>query len=140
MQIDVVNRARITTLKGNKETGVISIFSSNDTAPKISREFKSCIKLQFDDIDDMREGLILFNESMANKLLNYVDKCVLLGVYKLIIHCDAGLSRSPGVAVALNEIYNGIKIVPPCWQHYNRRVYKIIIDTYHGNLTKRVTS
>lgn len=70
--------------------------------------------------DDNRKGLLQlvfadtadpdrsdsFTSSLAAKVLDYVGK-MWDDVEVLLIHCEAGLSRSPGVAAALSQIYYG---------------------------------
>jgi len=55
-----------------------------------------------------------------------------------MIHCEAGLSRSPAVALALSEILNIDKKTPGVYvetlydiNHHNYDVKKLILDTYY---------
>lgn len=61
----------------------------------------------FDDVTpfDTEPGLVLFSDAMA---LSMLEDIVLLpkGTQALMIHCALGASRSPAVAVALNEVFN----------------------------------
>lgn len=70
--------------------------------------------------------MIVFKEEMADKILKFVDEQIEKGVDTFLIHCDAGMSRSPGIAVALDEIYNENN--KPFTPLYNKFVYKTIIN------------
>ena len=64
---------------------------------------------------------------------------------KMIVHCAAGLSRSPGVACALNQIFmipvnkpRGTFMIKPrsddpqdWFAHHNRKVFSVILNTAH---------
>ena len=70
--------------------------------------------------------LILFTKEQARDILNFVEK------YKdsidiLAIHCQAGISRSVGVHVALEKIYNTKDLYSryPC---HNRHVTSTILE------------
>ena len=47
----------------------------------------------------------LFDESYANKILEFVSTYA-LDVDLIVVHCEAGISRSAGCAAALSLIYN----------------------------------
>jgi protein-tyrosine phosphatase len=51
----------------------------------------------------------------------------------LLVNCEAGISRSAGVAVALDEIYNGAR--PSEWTKwkplYNKSVTKLVKEAYY---------
>ena len=49
-----------------------------------------------------------------------------------IVHCDAGMSRSPAVAAALSNILQGNDEVYFHRYHPNRRVYRAILEAYHA--------
>lgn len=71
------------------------------------------LRLAFDDIDpkkqypdgfQFRPGDVPFDVDMASQVWDFVnklpDECI------IIVHCDAGLSRSPGLAAGLSKILN----------------------------------
>jgi predicted protein tyrosine phosphatase len=56
---------------------------------------------------------------------------------RIVVHCDAGLSRSPGVAAALAKIHNGDD--SEFFKRHsglNRRVYRMILDERYGAAAK----
>lgn len=91
----------------DEPTLIISISSTDDKLPHIMDEadnenIRHIEYLQFDDIDTAENvhGLIPMSDEDAGRIVNaflqYVD-----GVSQIIVHCDAGYSRSPAVAAAL---------------------------------------
>ena len=48
----------------------------------------------------------LFNKELAKQILDFVHHYA-LEVNLIVVHCEAGISRSAGVASALSLIYNG---------------------------------
>ena len=49
----------------------------------------------------------IFNHEMAGLLLNFYNLMEQQGVEVMMIHCEAGISRSAGVAAALSKIHEG---------------------------------
>lgn len=69
------------------------------------------LALQFDDVEDTddpellkRFGYVLFNEDMAKEIHKFVDK--MDKSKPLYVNCVAGVSRSGGVGIVLNEYFN----------------------------------
>ena len=81
----------------------ISLFSSGDKRLVIPCGFESIIWVQIDDIDIKMNNLVLFNEEDAKSIINFVLRT---RPEKIVINCDAGISRSVGVMVALEFMFN----------------------------------
>jgi len=105
-------------------TAAVRIFDSSrrsqKTYPQLQEKlYADIFKYVFDDIpvermsqDDLdkivrEDRLILFSESIAEKILEDVflikDACE-----TLLVHCNAGLSRSPAVALAVMDVLERI--------------------------------
>ncbi len=69
----------------------------------------------------------VFNESYAEKILEFVSTYA-LEVDLIVVHCEAGISRSAGCAASLSLIYNGEDQY--YFDHYlpNMLVYRKIIN------------
>ena len=88
---------------------IISIKTSWDKeCPKIYCDKKNNVQdilfLSFDDTEDYRYGM---QESDGVKVAHFVDKYLDM-VDVIIIHCDAGVSRSAGVLYAILKYYEGV--------------------------------
>lgn len=88
-------------------TLIISISSTDDTIPEMLEHAQNDMVrhvefLQFDDIDvsETVGGLIPMSEDDANQIVDAFLKYK-NAVSQIIVHCDAGYSRSPAVATAL---------------------------------------
>lgn len=114
---------------------VISISCPNDQAtPNIN---KFCKAILFIEADDIEKEVIIFADQKA-KLFSKDDARRILEFYKdykdkvtrIIVHCDAGISRSPAVAAALYRIEG--RMDDNWFKHYhpNRRVYSLILAEY----------
>lgn len=117
-RFSVLNRLEITNPDNYKTASqvpyiVISI-TSNDkefaVLPECTQRL-DCLQLKFDDvsykvIDDPNDDIHPITPDQAAKILDFVyqykDK-----IKDIVLHCDAGMSRSPGVALALNKVLNG---------------------------------
>lgn len=63
------------------------------------------LKLQFDDaVEDPDRTLVLFDEQMADEIVNFVRGIDSDGV--LFVNCGAGISRSGAVGEVLNDYFN----------------------------------
>jgi predicted protein tyrosine phosphatase len=82
----------------------------------------------------LKRPVDLFSKEDAVTILNFVNECVQHNKdITIVCQCDAGVSRSAGVAAALSKIYNDDdeyifkKYVP------NRYVYRMILETHFEN-------
>jgi hypothetical protein len=96
--------------------------------------------------DDIRPGVMPFpgqmefGDSQAREMLDNYDTAVRAypDITTLLVHCHAGQSRSPAVALALKRIYNlrspfDAKDLP-----YNKDIYDVLIKT--AVTTKRLSA
>ncbi|MCH7604964.1 hypothetical protein IID24_03180 [Patescibacteria group bacterium] len=145
MKIKVINRGSAETYGVpllSEDYVLISISCPGDKANVFTKPpCKGVLFLQFDDIDAPAHILkdlkcTLFCEDDAKKILDFYQKYKDL-VGHLIVHCDAGISRSPAVAAALDKIETGWdqdwfkKYLP------NRRVYSLILTEYYYKRDKQ---
>ena len=113
---------------------VISISGSEDKETIIPSNL-SCegvLHLKFDDVEDIQDRYIYFNRGMAKDVFDFVEKhCMQIST--IIVQCQAGLSRSVGLASALSKILNGrddnvfTRGVP------NMFVYTTVLDEFFSN-------
>lgn len=81
---------------------VISISDEIRNLPliKVNRHFKAVLQMAFHDIDGPCGNYVQFNSDMARRIADFVYEIKDKVAY-LIVHCDAGISRSAGVAAAI---------------------------------------
>lgn len=119
---------------------LISISCPNDPAVIPDREHcKDILRVEFDDVDipiqygfgENKKWAKLFGKEEANKILDFYEKWENKVAY-LLVHCDAGISRSPAVAAAITKI--GSKSSQyDFWRRYlpNSRVYSVLLTTHY---------
>lgn len=122
---------------------IISIYTPEDSPPKpkTNKQTLDLYQIAFDDLDYPTETTlkvisnpVLFSQEMAKQIATFVWKYI-KEIEMIICHCDAGISRSAGVAAALSQYYNGDAsrffhtTGPYC---PNMRVYRILLNELQG--------
>ena len=129
----------------NKNHILISAYCHDDTPAELSKCISriDVLRLQFDDWDDEQrikikaryqnsqkmKDMIFFSEEHAKQLVDFVRK-YLNDIELIICQCDAGISRSAGMAAALSKcIENDDKIF---FKNYlpNSLVYSTILKIW----------
>lgn len=130
MIIEAINRTQIEAyIPDITNIVAICIYSSSDVAPTLKEGWKDSLAIQFDDIDNINtHGLKLFNKEHANNVLSFIEQ---IKPSKVIINCDAGISRSVGIKVALEYIYNDNNIFNKYPLH-NKYVASTMLKVWAG--------
>lgn len=129
-------------IKNNIKALLIRIFNSKELDPigykSIKHDiFYKILNITFDDfdyneinkLDSVKKtypNVISFNKSIAKKIIEFVS-INKNNVNTIIIHCTAGVSRSPAILIALNDIFhfNTIKYKEK-YPSYNKYVYDVM--------------
>lgn len=69
-------------------------------------KIKGILRLSFDDIDREIPGLVAISDDDAKKIAEFVGRYI-DKVDRIIVHCEAGVSRSAGCAAAIIQHYYG---------------------------------
>ena len=110
----------------------ISISSNDDDFPALSENNrKGILRLAFADTAEPGRA-DSFTPSLAREVLDFSAR-MWEEVEVFLIHCEAGLSRSPAIAAALSRIYYNDD--GPWFEldFPNRLVYRILIETNSQN-------
>jgi len=135
MKFMVLSRDEIRHFQIEEKHIVISIRDPNSKRARLPKLYSrlAILDLEFSDLDEhlpSESFYILFTKEDAKKILNFYNK------YKdkieiVVCQCEAGISRSAGVAAALSKIYNEEdeiyfkRFIP------NKRVYRTILEEYY---------
>jgi predicted protein tyrosine phosphatase len=93
---------------------------------------RGILRLSFHDVDrPERAGAILFDAAHAWEILRFVES-VRKDIRTLVVHCEAGVSRSAGVAAALSRALFGEDRF--FFDHYmpNRLVYSTLLGAFEA--------
>jgi len=116
-------------------TAFISISDCDKDSPMLENNpnngIKARCKLKFDDVERGQNNCI--TEADALKIVTFVAQNVKIA-NKLIVHCEAGVSRSAGVAAAIMKaiydddrpVFNSRKYVP------NMTCYRMVLNAFYG--------
>lgn len=143
MNIFIIDRFNGSIYNPSDRTAMIRIFETDKTEmiPLVYKEkFDNVFEYFFDDIDKESWGDYRgINNEIAKQIIKdfatIKDK-----IDTLIVHCRAGVSRSPAVALALNDIFElnclDVKdfINMGCFSSHNRYVYKTMMKSANKTL------
>lgn len=136
MEIKTMSRGQAeqittSTFDPSKSIGIISIGAPEQNPPSRLDEdvFDGILRLYFHDTEQANKGQSVMNDLDAQDVITFLKNH---NFDLLIIHCQAGISRSCGLAYALESVLNDGKLRNN-WVNYNRHVYNVM----RRNLTNR---
>lgn len=130
--IVVMSREKAKKFKCEDNWAAISVSSKSDMFPELdASKRQGLLQLCFDDISfphTIPKGLKLFNLELAREVVDFVNLHE-NNIETLLVHCEAGLSRSPAIAAAISEIFE-IGSAEFYFEKYmpNILVYKILME------------
>jgi len=137
MRIEVMSRKNAILYSQKSTYENLAIISISDC----NKEFANfenvtyLLRLKFDDVEQGDYNCITFEQAVQIKLfVNSIRNNVSL----LIVHCEAGISRSAGIAAALMKVIYGHdwKIFESNMYCPNMTCYRIVLDAFHDNSTE----
>ena len=126
--IGAFDRSRVSELEPRPNSILISITSKNSEHPKINKNWAHILRLKFDDVDNKSDNGITYKDAQA--ILNFVISHI---GSDLFINCDAGISRSTGILVALELIFNS-RDMSSEYRYHNRYVKNMIRDVWFSTI------
>lgn len=141
MQIEVRSKAMATIFNPGTPWACISVVTQPGSWPEFIKDQPTAIiRLSFCDLDmtqpELQEyykdgegdhmGVPYFNREFAKEIMDFY-----LSVQEmewLLVHCEAGWSRSPAIAAALDKIFKDDDMKWFANYSPNRFVYRLLID------------
>lgn len=131
--------------KSNEAWAAISVSTNPQEFANLNADNRvGLLQLSFEDSDlEQPFGEIpkrnLFCKAHAEQVLAFIDE-VWDKIDTLLVHCEAGLSRSPAIAAAVSCIKNGPETDKMYFVRYmpNRLVYRKILETKFGLLSNQM--
>ena len=121
---------------------IVSIQTPNDPNPvrlPVGEHTLKVVSLVFHDLGDEAMEHVDIKDRYEAQCFSRQQARTILGVVKaytdaqrLIVHCDACLSRSPAVAAALSKILTGDDSCFFKRYHLNSRVYRTILEEHYA--------
>lgn len=100
--VDFLSQADAEALLGlpmQPEIALISISTPGWPAPDLA-QFSKMLQVEFDDVESPAPGKVLFDASHARVIIAFVEELhTAEAVFDLVVHCMAGMSRSPAIAL-----------------------------------------
>lgn len=99
----VLSREEAERYKPGEREICISIADPDAEPARLSGGFEAVLRLSFTDIIEMGEPSdVLFSEDDAQAIREFIDAWP--DARRIVVHCHAGVSRSPGVALGLCDV------------------------------------
>ncbi|MEA2762819.1 MAG: hypothetical protein QOD47_2103 [Gemmatimonadaceae bacterium] len=81
----------------------ISIADPDVDPADVSSDFAAVLRLNFTDVLEAEDASdVLFSEDHVRAILEFIDAWP--DARRIVVHCHAGISRSPGVALGLCDV------------------------------------
>ena len=124
-ELTILSREDVESYEPTSREICISISDPGAQPAGVSPSFVAVLRLQFDDLNERtEEGDILFTPEHARAINAFIDKWS--DVDRVIVHCNMGVSRSPGIALGLCDQRGWatatIERSHPGWNRHVRRV------------------
>ena len=104
-EVVILSEEKATQYEPSGREVCVSITRPDGPAPTLSNRFLATLHVAFSDIAKPSpfKWDLLFNDHHARQIIDFVREWE--GVQRIVIHCMAGQSRSPGVAMGLCELF-----------------------------------
>jgi predicted protein tyrosine phosphatase len=124
-ELIILSRARAECYEPRGVEVCISITDPESPEVRLSDKFAAVLRLNFSDVDAPgAPEHVLFAAEHAEAIVRFVAQWP--NAERVVVHCMAGVSRSPGVALGLCDLEGwpteDIEQRYPAWNHWVRRV------------------
>lgn len=146
IEIKVMSKSYASRFRSDKPWAVISVSTHRSEFARLSEDNRvGLLQLSFHDIANERisqtdayRGL-LFTKEQAKEVLDFVKE-VLPQIEILLVHCEAGMSRSPAIAAAIAHVLWGPEADKVYFDKYipNSFVYKTLLEVHYDNDEEKV--
>lgn len=135
VHFEVLSRTRARAFKCDLPWAAISISTEVGDFPELSEGNRvDLLRLRFWDVPNPREITEnVFSTEQAESIIRFADR-VWNDIEVMLVHCEAGMSRSPACAAALEHIYHGPGSEASYFSKYypNNHVFKTLMEVHYG--------
>jgi predicted protein tyrosine phosphatase len=145
MRVSFCSRGVVVATTPDPNTALISLTDPTAAPPQLDWDaWHSYLKLQFFDFDltlitdpeDLRyvreRYRPLMNPNIARTIVSFVHRAMKAKV-NILVHCEAGVSRSAAVAKWITDQYNLPRFNAVALMQHNRYVYQLLVDAHKDN-------
>ena len=141
MKCDVLSRSKAKSLSYSNIQEPLVIISITDIASSPvqfskNENIKDILRLSFNDMDKESSGAMLSED--ANSIVRF---CLhWLPQTNLLVHCEAGISRSAGICAAILKWYEGsdMQIFGNAYYHPNMHCYREVLNAFERSVEANV--
>lgn len=132
-----VSRAEAGAYRPVKGSILVSINNPDESLLEPQPGWSAVLHLRLHDVDVPGPGLKVFDSDQAQQVLRFVEPYRHTAP-EIVLHCQAGMSRSGGLAVFLSEYLElpcfkgGVPQSALSWPLYNRKVYRTMAQAAYG--------
>jgi predicted protein tyrosine phosphatase len=83
---------------------IISITDPESPSPRFIGKYDKMLSLKFWDVTEKHFGWEPMSPEQAEAVVAFLDEVVAAGINDMVVHCEAGISRSAGTASAIWRI------------------------------------
>lgn len=119
-------------MENMKSSIIISITDYNKSFPIIHKttdnKILGILRLRFDDVTETDDNYTTINDEQAETIASFVK--MNMNIEKIIVHCEAGISRSAGCAAAIMKYLKNddTPIFNSSYYKPNMTVYRKVIN------------
>jgi predicted protein tyrosine phosphatase len=141
VELLVLSRAEAVKYEPARPTAYVSIYTPGDMPAGFPHHanIAGVIKVCFPDLnisEHPRLAASLFQPAQAASIRDFVQASYDRGVRHFMIHCDAGISRSCGVASALDIVFNNAQELRPRYCMRNSMVENLMLQAFKGPMVQ----
>ena len=141
LALQVLDRDGVRACSHQEPYTVLSITDPQYRHPELKRNdfCQAVLQISFSDVGEQAARLkavsphvTAFTLALAAQVADFVSEQVRAGTGLLVINCEAGMSRSAGVAAALSQFYNHDETF--FFEHYrpNAWVRSLVLEALQG--------
>lgn len=118
---------------GMVDLAIISITTPGQAKTSLKPGWGGVLRLEFADVDDGEHAMY---RAQAAQIIQFAHQQVLLG-RDIIVHCDAGISRSAAVALFLGNVFGqpvycgALRVTQDRYSLYNRHVMRTLCRAFY---------
>jgi predicted protein tyrosine phosphatase len=133
MELRVLSREAVERYRPERVEICVSISDPAAPPAMLPPGFAAVLRLAFSDIVAVHCGEdVLFSPEQASAIVEFVDRW--RHADRLVVHCHAGLSRSPGVALGLCDRYGWpVDAFEAEYPYWNRWVRQVLVEKGAGS-------